>query len=550
MRFVLAALVLTTALPAAEARQTSPVPELFVADIQGGQVTLSWQTPSDASAPPELYVIVGGVAPGQTLASVPVAGTETSVTVALAPGTYYARLYEVREGVARGPSNEVLIGMSTDVPPSAPDASALALGHDVSLSWRPSPAGGVATGTVLEVSGPVSGALPLGPSGSLTLGGVPAGTYTLTFRSLNAAGASVAAAPVRLTVPGALVEPLVAPPLPRTAAALPVRYENYLTPRLSELLQREQILAQVSGAANEFEAILRLRDWVSRQWDVGFPDPYPPWDALLVLDWIRAGITGGFCAQYSQVFLQSLAALGIPARYVELGPIDNPYAHYTTEVWSNDFDKWVVVDAYFNTYYARDGVPLSALELRDHLIEGTTGLVTVEHGTLRPGQPSPFGFPNRGIEVYYYLRYHQKANHLSAPAEHPFNRADDMVEFLDGRTVPWEHSTVPSPYPHERLTVAETSDRSFVGWGPNRLWLSPRHTGPMQVTLDLQTTMFLPHYVEYRVVDVDGVAGTWMPAASTSLVWNVSARDRVFEARAVNRLGRRGPVSSVQFVDP
>lgn len=523
------------------------MPQLSVAGIQSGQVTLNWQPPPDQTSPPELYIVAGGVLPGQTLASVPADGTATSVSVTLGPGTYYARLYEVREGVLHGPSNEVLIGMSTDLPPSAPTLRALTLGPDVALAWWPSFEGGVPTDMVLEVSGPITATFSFPPSGSISFGDVPTGTYVLSLRARNASGTSDPS-PVTLELPGTGVRAAVSPVWAPDAARLPVRYENYAAPRLAAYAARENLAAVASGSGTEFDAILRLKDWVAAQWEVGIPDPYPPWDAMTVLDWIRGGVTGGFCGQYSQVFLQALAAFGVPARYIEIGHTQNPYNHFTTEVWSNDFNKWVMLDAYFNSYFARGGIPLSALEVRDALLHDQLANVDVVVGAVRAGHPSPHDFPMRTAELYYYVRYHLNANHVSAPDEDPFNRFEDMVEFLDGQTVPWESSEVPSEFPHERLTLLDTGDRTLVDWSPNQLWISTRRVGTMQVAIDLQHSMFLPLRVEYRVVDHAGVAGPWQAHPGTGLTWTVAATDRLFEVRAVNLMGRRGPVSSIEVV--
>lgn len=532
-----------------EARRVPAVAALSVTAVQGSSVTLSWQPPAD-TVPPDLYVIEGGVLPGQALASLPVAGTDSSVTLTLLPGTYYARLYEVRGNTRLGPSSEVLIGMGVDLPPAAPrEVAVRVVGHDVAITWRPSFDGGVATDMLLDVSGPISGALPLSPSGEAAFADVPPGHYTVTLRSRNAAGMSDAVDPIALVVPGPLpvadVLPLAAPDAPR----LLVRHERFTTPRLAQFVEREQLAAVVQPAASEFEAILRLKDWVAAQFAMSNPSPYPPWDAMTVLDWIRAGVTGGFCGQYSQVFVQALHAFGVPARYLEIGVAANPYNHFTSEVWSNDFDKWVLLDVAFNNYFARDGVPLSAVEIRDALLTGRLDDVEVVLGSVRDGHPSPLDWPQRTAELFYYMRYHLNANHVTAPDEPPFERSD-MVEWLDGRTVPWELSTVPSEFPHERITIYETADRGLVDWAPNQVWITPRRIGVFEYALDLQHSILQPSHVESRVTDAAGVPGPWTPQPLGAVVWRVAPGDRLVEVRGVNVMGRRGPISSVRLDVP
>jgi len=526
------------------ARAQPTPPELTVAEVRGNAVTLTWAD----GEPAELFVLEGGFQPGEVLASLPVAGAASGMALTLGPGIYYARLHAVRGGARGAASNEVRIAVQLDQPPSAPGRlDVLAVGTDVALSWQRTFAGGASDSVVLDVSGPVSGSLTLPDTGSAAFGGVPPGVYTLSVRARNRHGDSAPTAPVVAAVPGGVLAPLAAPRLPAEAPRLPVRYERFAAPRLAEYSNREQLGAIVQRAPSEFASLLALRDWAAAQWAMGTPDPYPPWDAMTVLDWIRAGITSGFCGQYAQVFLQALAANGIPARYVEIGTTDNPYAHYTTEVWSNDFDKWVLLDVTFVNHFERGGVPLSALEIRDALFDGRLDELDVVRGTVSAGHPSPLDWPQRTAELYYYVRYHLNANHVSAPGEPPFERFSDMVEWLDGRSVPWESSPVPSPYPHERLTALATGERALIEWAPNQIWIAPRRTGAMEYTLDLQHSLLSPHHTEHRILDRDGRPGPWRVSTARALVWNVAATDRTFEVRGVNVKGVRGPVASIRI---
>ena len=75
---------------------------------------------------------------------------------------------------------------------------------------------------------------------------------------------------------------------------------------LRPLRKREQLDKVVTGVKNDIEVFLQLMKWVRSQWSPSRPDPYPPIDAIVILDKIRAGETGGFCAQYCFVLVQCL----------------------------------------------------------------------------------------------------------------------------------------------------------------------------------------------------------------------------------------------------
>ncbi len=534
----------------ARAGQQSPEPphNLLVALVEGQVVTLTW-THARPDAPPDAYIVEGGFAPGERWTEAVVEGTATTAVFALPNGVYFARLRAVHDGIRTGASNEVEVIVGPLRRPSAPEAvTGLAVGSDVALAWRNTYGGGAPADVLVDVTGTFRETFVVPATGRVTFPGVPNGSYTITLRGRNAAGIGDASAPVTLSLPGASLQVVQAPPQASDAPRLPVRHEDFSTPRLAEFAVREHLAAVMQGASSEFEGILRLKDWVYAQWAYGIPDPYPPWDAMTILDWIRAGSTGGFCGQYAQVFLQALAAAGIQARYLEVGPVDNPYNHFTTEVWSNDFNKWVLMDATYNNHFEREGVPQSALEVHDAFVQGDDPDLALVLGSVQAGHPDPRHFPHRTAEIYYYTRYHLNANHVTAPSEPPFDRFDDMVEWHDDHTVPWETSTVPSPYPHERLTRVATGDRQAVEWRPNQVWLSPRRTGPMAFTLDLQHTVLQPSHAEYRVIDDAGVAGPWRAHTSLQLTWTVGAHDRRLEVRGVNIRGVAGPVSAVAIV--
>jgi hypothetical protein len=73
-----------------------------------------------------------------------------------------------------------------------------------------------------------------------------------------------------------------------------------------------------------------------------------------ILDLARKHNNRGFCAQYAIVFLQACQSLGIHARYVELP------GHFVVNVWSDDYNKWVLMDPTNDLHYERNGVPLGS----------------------------------------------------------------------------------------------------------------------------------------------------------------------------------------------
>jgi hypothetical protein len=169
--------------------------------IVENRVTVGWIAPAGSTLA-EGYVLEGGSAPGEVLARITTGGTAPIFTFAAPRGTFYLRLRAFSGASFSPPSNEVQIIVDLPVAPSAP-ANLLGLvnGMTTVLSWTNTTAGGTPTSLRLDVSGSWTGTLPLPLSEAFSFPSVPAGTYTMTLRAVNAAGVSPPSNAVTLTVP-------------------------------------------------------------------------------------------------------------------------------------------------------------------------------------------------------------------------------------------------------------------------------------------------------------------------------------------------------------
>ncbi len=168
------------------------------------RLTLAWQAP--AGPTPDLYVIEGGLTPGDVLASIPVTASQTVVDLDVPSGTFFIRIHAIAGGERSLPSNEIMVTVGAGAlqsPPTAPSALlGLADGDTLHLSWTLHPDRGAIAAVLLQVSGPVSGTLALGPVESFTFSGVPSGAYTFAVVATNDAGESLPSNAVTLDFPG------------------------------------------------------------------------------------------------------------------------------------------------------------------------------------------------------------------------------------------------------------------------------------------------------------------------------------------------------------
>lgn len=169
------------------------------ASIVANTVTLQWLWPGTA---PDRYVLTGGLAQGQTIATLPIPGRAPTFTFDAPSGVYYVRIAGVRGGTELPVSDDVRIVVNLPTPSAPTQLLGLANGSDLSLSWTNTANGGAVTGLILDVSGTLSASLPLAVTDQFSFAGVPPGTYTFRVRATNAGGSSDASNPVTLSFPG------------------------------------------------------------------------------------------------------------------------------------------------------------------------------------------------------------------------------------------------------------------------------------------------------------------------------------------------------------
>ena len=184
-----------------DANTIQPPTNFRIESIVGNIVTFGWTPPALGPAPTG-YVVEGGVGSGSMDASLPT-GTVPRLAVSVPNGAFFARVHALDGATRSAASNEIPIYVNVPVPPSAP-ANLLGLvnGDSLALAWKNTFGGGVPTGIVLDVTGTVATTIPLGTADSFQFTGVPPGTYTLSLRALNGAGASPSSNAVTLTFPG------------------------------------------------------------------------------------------------------------------------------------------------------------------------------------------------------------------------------------------------------------------------------------------------------------------------------------------------------------
>ena len=302
------------------------------------------------------------------------------------------------------------------------------------------------------------------------------------------------------------------------------------------ILRERWKLDQVVGPAKtEFDAMVRLSQWVREQWEDGWNRGElqfcPPWDALLILELAGQKLSLGMCTHYATVFTQCCAALGFTARTLVIR------AHCVSEVWSNDFGKWVTMDTggdsnddtKYTYHFERDGVPMSAREAHDAWVQKQLQGVTMS-------PPAPAAATGHTVEkrIHLWERFMMNPRNDEPSTLGPGEPENGQGAYHYDGYLFWEdEGTTPLPW------YSRHSDRiGDFEWDVDRVRLHLQ-AGTGTVRVDLEGVCANLERFEVRV---DG--GAWEPRAPSFDI-PLSTGEHHIEARTVNAFGRAGLTSSV-----
>ena len=115
-------------------------------------------------------------------------------------------------------------------------------------------------------------------------------------------------------------------------------HEDFHHPRLKRLRDENKLDDVVKGEESEFRRLLKLRNWVSRQWPV---DNSQEWngDAFAILEKARKEGAGFHCAHSMTVQYAVMTSMGAVARNlgtdVDHLKFGKSFHHGVNEVWSH-----------------------------------------------------------------------------------------------------------------------------------------------------------------------------------------------------------------------
>jgi hypothetical protein len=325
-------------------------------------------------------------------------------------------------------------------------------------------------------------------------------------------------------------------------------FEDYYHPRLKRLRQEYGLDKVVKGETNEFCRLLKLRHWVCTRWPVDNNQNFSG-DAFAILEKAKTG-AGFHCAHSMAVQHAVLSAMGYVARYVLVDrnheDLGRSMHHGVNEVWSNDYAKWVLLDAKYDIHFERDGTPLSALELHEAVrADNGRGIVMVRGVERREVPMDESQSHEASVRSYWWVCYPLRQNQFTQPQ---FAARERLVIFDNEafRKTPWhrDHGAgLTLHWAYAAGAFVPTTDRTQIEWTPGVADLRIRRADAMELEVEIFSAT--PNLDCYMVRQNGGQPRT---IANNRLRWKLHPGENMLQVRSRNLFGILGPSLEVKVV--
>jgi len=319
-------------------------------------------------------------------------------------------------------------------------------------------------------------------------------------------------------------------------------YENYYSPRIKLMREKYKLDDVVKNETDEWQRMMLLRHWIAAHIPIENINPPPTKDdAFAILDSAIGGQGGYHCGHFSLVQHAVLNSFGYVARRLGCGPgqRDRDGFHGTNEVWVNKFSKWVVIDAKYDKHFEKDGMPLSALEIRDELIKDGGKSIRDCYGLDKKPTTDKFKDENYGYtaDTYLWINWETSTNSFTnVPNFRPSTQVLFEDEFF--RKNIWQRNgkqnwIIGSPY------AIVTANRGWIEWTPNVIESKVRIVGEKA---EISLTSCTPNFRSYQIKTDKG----WEDCGE-DLALPLLKSANTFLLRTVNLFGVTGPEHKVQI---
>ena len=317
-------------------------------------------------------------------------------------------------------------------------------------------------------------------------------------------------------------------------------FEEFDSPRIQRLREEYHLDEVVRGETNEFRKLLKLRHWVHSRWPIDNDQKFSG-DVFEILEKAKAGF-GFYCTHSMRVQHAVMTAMGFVAR--DLGVDSNHLVfgrsnhHGVNEVWSNEYAKWVLLDAKYDIHYERAGVPLSALELHQAARADQGKDVVKVQGTNRRAVPMKgLEYPTSSVLSYWWVSYTPGLKTFTGRSDSSGIVVFDSAEF---RATKWFRGTangLGEHWAYRAKAFIPIRDRHQIDWTVGVPDVDIRQVA--RAELDVSFVSVTPNLEAYRV-RIN--SGSWQAVAGDRLRWKLKPGDNTLDVQTRNRFGVDGPI--------
>jgi hypothetical protein len=289
-------------------------------------------------------------------------------------------------------------------------------------------------------------------------------------------------------------------------------FEDLSSPKFESLRKKYQPDTIFHGEENEFKRMLLLRDWIRSVVQISdFEESYPGDEfAEGILDAALAG-HGFHCGHYMTVQNAVMNSYGYVTRCLGAGPgvKGGPNGHHgINEIWSNQFQKWFLSDAKYNHHFEKNGIPLSALEIRDEYLKNKASDVVLVKGPNRKqimddvvlnskGEMVPIT-KERFAQTYTWIEWESVNNRFTSWPDNSSELAKLNMfadDYFKNNTWIWDGKP---HWAYNTKNMILVSDRNALYWTPNTIKADVKIEGEMaSIALNSNT----PNLMSYQMKD-------------------------------------------------
>ena len=327
-------------------------------------------------------------------------------------------------------------------------------------------------------------------------------------------------------------------------------FEDLTQPKFDSLRVKYKTDTIFHGEQDELKRILLLRSWIRSVMPINdFSDTYPgDGYAEGILDGALKG-HGYHCGHFMVVQNAVMNAYGYIARCLGSGPGVKGVAdghHGFNEIWLNSYHKWFLSDAKYDHHFEKNGIPLSALEVRDEYLKNKAADIVMVKGAGR----TPIAFDGvadkKGgmikisseefAQWFTWLEWEKANDRFTVWPDFRSKLIMYQDEYFKNHTWIWDGK------PHWAYNTDHLqyeNSREAIEWTPNtiqsKIIMEP---GTVRIVLRSNT----PNLKEYQMKDIPD--GQWRKCDS-SITVPLKENNYEFVFRAVNMANVSGPENKV-----